>query len=73
MRNLGANSLTNFSSDNNTVTIRKAVEKYQNYASIKVIRENIDFTNNFSFNLDKILNAQVKSNNFDTSKATLIF
>ena len=49
MRNLGTNSLTNFSSDNNTVTIRKAVEKYQNYPSIKVIRENIDFTNNFSF------------------------
>ena len=49
MRNLGTNSLTNFSSYNNTVTIRKAVEKYQNYPSIKVIRENIDFTNNFSF------------------------
>ena len=52
MRNLGTDSLTNFSSDNDTVAVRKAVDKYQNHPSIKVIRENTDAANNFSFDLD---------------------
>ena len=43
--------LTNISSDNDAVIIRKATEKYQNHPSIKVIRENIDATNNFSFGM----------------------
>ena len=49
VQNLGVDGLTNTSSDNDTVTIRQAIEKYQNHTSIKVIRENIDTTNNFSF------------------------
>ena len=62
--------LTNISSDNDTVTIRKAIEKYQNHPSIKVIRENIDTNNNFSFDL---INPECISkiiNNLDSSKAT---
>ena len=51
VQNLGIGGLTNISSDNDTVTIRKAIEKYQTHPSIKVIRENIDTTNNFSFDL----------------------
>ena len=51
VQNLGIDGLTNISSDNETVTIRKAIEKYQNHPSIKVIRENIDTTKNFSFDL----------------------
>ena len=51
MRNLGTDSLS-VSSDNDTVAIRKAVDKYQNHPSIKVIRENTDSANNFSFDLD---------------------
>ena len=39
------------SSDNDNVTIRRAIEKYQNHPSIKVTRENIDTTNNLSFDL----------------------
>ena len=46
VQNLGINGLTNISSDNNTVIIRKAIEKYKNHPNIKVIRENIDSTNN---------------------------
>ena len=48
----------------------KAIEKYQNHPSIKEIRENIDTTNNFSFDsinpecISKIIN------NLCTSKAT---
>ena len=38
VQNLGIDGLTNISSDNETVTIRKAIEKYQNHPSIKVIR-----------------------------------
>ena len=49
VQNLGIDGLTNISSDNDAVTIEKAIEKYQNHPSIKVIRENIDTTNNFSF------------------------
>ena len=37
-QNLGIDGLTNISSHNETVTIRKAIEKYQNHPSIKVIR-----------------------------------
>ena len=51
VQNLGIDGLTNTSSDNDAVTIRQAIEKYQNHPSIKVIRENIDTTNNFSFDL----------------------
>ena len=49
VQNLGIDGLTNISSDSETVTIRKAIEKYQNHPSIKVIRENNDTTKNFSF------------------------
>ena len=45
VHNLGIDGLID------TVTIRKAVEKYHNHPSIEVIRENIDTTNNFSFKL----------------------
>ena len=70
IQNLGIDGLTNTSSDNDAVTIRKALEKYQNHPSIKVIRENIDTTNNFSFDL---INPECISkilNNLDASKAT---
>ena len=48
VQNLGIDGLNNTSSDNDAVTIRQTIEKYQNHPSIKVIRENIDTTNNFS-------------------------
>ena len=70
VQNLGIDGLTNTSSDNDAVTIRQAIGKYQNHPSIKVIRENIDTTNNFSFDL---INPECMSkiiNNLDTSKAT---
>ena len=70
VQNLVIDGLTNTSSDNDAVTIRQAIEKYQNHPSIKVIRENIDTTNNFSFDL---INPECMSkiiNNLDTSKAT---
>ena len=70
VQNLGIDGLTNTSSDNDAVTIRQAIEKYQNHPSIKVIRENIDATNNFWFDL---INPEYMSkiiNNLDTSKAT---
>ena len=51
VQNLGINGLTNISSDNDALTIRQAIEKYQNHPSIKVIQENIDTANNFSFDL----------------------
>ena len=51
VQNLGIDGLKNISSDNDAVTIRKAIEKYQNHPCIKVIRENIDTTKNFSFDL----------------------
>ena len=38
VQNLGVDGLTNDSSDNDVVTIRKTIEKYQNHPSIKVIR-----------------------------------
>ena len=68
VQNLGIDGLTNTSSDNDAVTIRQAIEKYQNHPSIKVIRENIDATNNFLFDL---INPECISkiiNNLDTSK-----
>ena len=40
-QNLGIDGLTNISSDNDAVTIRKAIEKYQNHLSIKVIWEKL--------------------------------
>ena len=51
VQNLGIDGLTNTSSENDAVTIRQAIEKYQSHPSINVIRENIDTTNNFSFDL----------------------
>ena len=38
VQNLGVDGLTNDSSDNDVVTIRQTIEKYQNHPSIKVIR-----------------------------------
>ena len=66
VQNLEINGLNNVFSDNDTVTIRKVIEKYQTHPSIKVIRENIDSTNNFSFDL---INPECTSkviNNLDT-------
>ena len=62
-QNLGIDGLTNIC----YLTIGKAIEKYQNHSSIKVIRKNIDTTNNFSFDL---INPEcIKNiNNLDTSK-----
>ena len=51
VQNLRIDGLTNIFSDKEAVTTRKAIEKYQNHPSIKVIRENIDPINSFSFNL----------------------
>ena len=51
VQNLEIDGLTNISSVNDAVTIRNVIEKYQNHPSIKVIRENTDTTNNFSFDL----------------------
>ena len=48
---LKIHGLTSIPSDNDTVTIRKAIAKYQNHRSIEVIWENIDPNNNFSFDL----------------------
>ena len=51
-------------------TVRKAMEKYQNHPSINIIRDNIDTTNKFSFDL---VNPECISkiiNNLDTSRAT---
>ena len=70
VQNLGIDGLTNTSSDNDTVTIRPAIEKYQNHPSIKVIRENIDTTNNFSFDLINPECIRQIVNSLDTSKAT---
>ena len=70
VQNLGIYRLTNICSDNDAVAIRKAIEKYKNHPSIKVIRGNIDTTNNFSFDL---INSEYISkiiNNLDTSKVT---
>ena len=70
VQNLGIDGLTNISSDNDAVNIRKSTEKHQNYPSIKVIRGHIDATNNFSFeliNLECI--SKINNNNLDTSKA----
>ena len=70
VQNLGIDGLTNISSDNDAVTMTKAIEKYQNHPSMKKVRENIDTTNNFSFDL---INPECSSkiiNNLDTSKAT---
>ena len=70
VKNLGIDGLTNISSDNDAVTIIKAIEKYQNHLIIKVIQKNIDTTNNFSLGL---INAECMSkiiNYLDLSKAT---
>ena len=67
VQNLGTYVLTNISSDNDAVTIRKATEKYQNHPSIKVkTRENIDTTNNFSFDLINLECINKIINNLDT-------
>ena len=46
------------------------MEKYQNHPSIKVLQENIDFTNNFCFDLIDPECISKIINNSDTSKAT---
>ena len=68
--NLGIVGLTNISSDINAVTIRKAIEKYQNHPSIKVIRKNIDSNINFYFDLINPECIHKIINNLDTSKIT---
>ena len=70
VQNLGIDGITNTSSDNEAVTIRQAIEKYQSHPSIKVIRENIDTTNTFSFDLTSSESMSTIINNLDTSKAT---
>ena len=70
VQNLVIDGLTNNSPENDTVTIREAIEKYQNYPSIKVIQENINSTNNFSFDLIDLECISKFINNLDTSKAT---
>ena len=70
VQNLEVDGLTNTSSDNDTVTIRQAIEKYQNHHSRNVIRENIGTTNNFSFDLINPECIRKIINNLDTSKAT---
>ena len=70
VQNLGMDGLANTSSDNDTVTIRQAIEKYQNHPSIRVIRENIDTTNKFSFDLINLEYISKIINNLDTSEAT---
>ena len=70
VQNLGIDGLTNTSSDNDAVTIRQAIEKYQNHPGIKVIHEHIDNTTNFYFDL---INSECISkiiNSLDTSRAT---
>ena len=70
VQNLGIDDLTNTSSDNDAVSIRKAIEKYQNHPSIEVIRENIDNTNNFSFDLIYSECISKIISDIDASKAT---
>ena len=70
VQNLGIDGITNTSSYNDDVTIRQAIEKYQSHPSIKVIRENIDTTNTFSFDLTNSESMSTIINNLDTSKAT---
>ena len=70
VQNLGMDGLANTSSDNDAVTIRQAIEKHQNHPSIKVMQENIDTTNNFSFDLINLEYISKIINNLDTSEAT---
>ena len=70
VQNLGIDGLKNISSANETVTIRKAIKKYQNHPGIKVIRENIDTNKNFSVDLINPECIGKIINNLDTSKAT---
>ena len=70
VQDLGIDGLTNISADNNALTIMKAIEKYQNHPSVKVIRGNIDTTSNFSFELINPECIKKIINNLDTSKAT---
>ena len=51
-------------------TVRKAIEKYQNHPSINIIRDNIDTTNKFSFDLINPGCISKIINNLDTSRAT---
>ena len=52
VQNLGIHGLTNISSDNDAVTIRKAIEKYENHPSTKVIRGKHWHQQKFLFWLD---------------------
>ena len=51
VENLRLHCQSNTSSDNDNVTIWRAIEKHQNHPTIKVIWENFDFTINFCFDL----------------------
>ena len=51
VQNLGIDGLTNISSDNDTATTGKGMEKYQYHPNIKVIQKNIDSNNNFPLDL----------------------
>ena len=70
VQNLGIDILTSTSSDNEAVTIRQAIEKYQNHFRIKVIQENIGTANNLFFELINPECIRKITNNLDASKAT---
>lgn len=49
--NFETDGVTSIFSDNDTVTVRKETEKYQNHPGIKIIQKNIDYTINFIFDV----------------------
>ena len=57
-------------SDNDVLTIRQTIEKYQNHPTMKVIWEINNTSNSFSFELINPECIQKIINNLDTSKAT---
>ena len=67
---LGIDSLSNIYSGNDTLTIRRAIEKYQDHPSKKLIGENINSNNNFSFDLTNPEWLNKIINNLEISKAT---
>ena len=74
IQNQGIDYLTNTSWDNDAITIRQAIEKYQNHPSIKAIRKSISTTNNFSFEMihpECIFNPESSVNFFKFSFSNL--
>ena len=67
-QDLGIDDVANISSDHDAATTWKPIDKYQNHPSIKVILENVDTTNNFSFDLINPACISKIINNLDTSK-----